>query len=287
MRWGIVFADRFWCKISEHEGLTLDTRFAPPLPGGRKPNTCLYVLVRGAWRSHDSASEIFDGPVALAMAYEQLEGADGKRPLTFRIGGAAWVALELHFDNADVQELPLGPVVVELDAPGWDAAVRATSMSTSDDAAVQGGLRELLQRLARMGFLREDAAARLLRSAPSPFDVFWKGLRPLIEQLTFSCTLEDIARATGLSTHQIEREGRRFLNAFALGGPGGARSVILHTRLRVALLFLSAEGATIREIAESVGYGSPEAMAHAFQHAGLLPPSVIQRRLFDEAGAAT
>jgi transcriptional regulator GlxA family with amidase domain len=47
------------------------------------------------------------------------------------------------------------------------------------------------------------------------------------------------------------------------------------------VLFLSAEGASITDVARTVGYGSVEAMSQAFRLAGLPAPSVVQQALRD------
>ena len=56
----------------------------------------------------------------------------------------------------------------------------------------------------------------------------------------------------------------------------------LHLRLKVAVLFLSAEGISVAEVAEASSYGSVDAMARAFRDAGLPPPSKVQAQLRGE-----
>jgi transcriptional regulator GlxA family with amidase domain len=84
--------------------------------------------------------------------------------------------------------------------------------------------------------------------------------------------------ATGLSVSQAEREVQRLVSLFGMVGPG-LRNVTHHLRLKVAVLFLSADGVSVGDVAQAVGYGSVDAMARAFRLAGLAAPSVIQESL--------
>jgi transcriptional regulator GlxA family with amidase domain len=91
-------------------------------------------------------------------------------------------------------------------------------------------------------------------------------------------TVDEISTATGMSVRQIEQRVSGFLTRFDVGGKGW-RPATLHLRLKVAVLFLSADGISITDVAEATNYGSVDAMARAFRDAGLPPPSKVQAEL--------
>ena len=81
-----------------------------------------------------------------------------------------------------------------------------------------------------------------------------------------------------MSASQVERAFRRWATAFALVGPG-LRNVTRTIRLNTAVLFLSAEDASVADVAHATGYGSADAMARAFRDAGMASPSAVQKQL--------
>jgi AraC-like DNA-binding protein len=281
LRWAIVFTRGGYFKLIESRGLALDTRFIPAAPGPPKPNVCLHLVIEGGFRAFGSPPQLFGPRTALALTLEQMEGAEDRRSFRFRTGGDPFLAIELHFDASSVRPFSLLPALVDLDAIAWAAAARATLLSQNDDAIVVDSLRELVTRLGAVGFLREEAAARALAPPPRPMTRLWNAVRPLIERMALAATRGDLTQDTGLSTHQAERTLQRWMASFALVGPG-MRSLTRHLRLKYAVLFLTAPGATVADVAQAVGYGSPEAMAHAFRHAGLAAPREVQAGLLGE-----
>jgi transcriptional regulator GlxA family with amidase domain len=136
----------------------------------------------------------------------------------------------------------------------------------------------LLDRIAQLGIVTADAAGTARHSPPRPFVALWEAIRPMIERLYLTPTLQEIGEATGVSLRQVDRYVQDFVTAFALVGDGW-RPTTRYLRLKLAILFSSAEDASVGEIARIVGYGSPDAMARAFRDAGLPPPSVVQERV--------
>jgi transcriptional regulator GlxA family with amidase domain len=47
----------------------------------------------------------------------------------------------------------------------------------------------------------------------------------------------------------------------------------------MSVVLLSADDASVTDVATAVGYGSVDAMSRAFRDAGLPPPSVVQEQL--------
>ncbi len=272
------FAHGAWMNLFERRGLVLDTRFVPAERGPARPGTCVYLLAEGSLCLHDAAETRFQGPVALILSEPQLEGADGTRPLTFRLEGDPLVVGEVHLAPDDVTIVPSAtPIVAHVDASCWVAIAKAISSARSaDEARCADALQGVLDTLAITGLVRPGAAERAHERLH--FERLWGAIRPLIERLALSATLDQLGDLATLSRRQLDRHLKAFFEAFPLVG-GGFRASTLHMRVKVAVLFLSAEGATVSEVARLVGYGSADAMARAFRDAGAEPPSVVQAAL--------
>jgi AraC-like DNA-binding protein len=171
------------------------------------------------------------------------------------------------------------PARVTLDEGAWSAATRAV-FSRDDNAAVSASLGALLSRLAALGIVREEAVSNALRGPARPIERLWSAIAPRLERLALSTKLDDLGRAAGLSSSQVNRETQRLLAVFGLVGPG-LRSLLHRARLKAAIVFLSGEGVSVNEVAEIAGYGSTDAMARAFHNAGLPSPSAVQRQMLE------
>jgi AraC-like DNA-binding protein len=276
-RWAIVFAGAGFFQIIETDGITCDTRVFPAPAAPPKPIVCLELLVRGTFEGFGALTGRFSDRTALALRHEHYQGADGERSFAFRAEGRPLVMVEWHAPSSIVVPLRL-PTTLSLDDATWDAATRAGRLSDSDDAAFEGGVRALIEQLARRDIVTQAGAARALRGPPAPFARLWRALKPTIEHLALSVTASDLGAGADLSTTQVERAFRRWATAFALVGPG-LRSVTHLFRMNTAVLFLSAEDATVADVALATGYGSADAMARAFRDAGLAAPTVVQKQL--------
>jgi AraC-like DNA-binding protein len=272
-----VFAQRFWCIGLERTGLTLDTRFVPAAAGAARRTACLYLLVKGTIEVHGAADQHFEAPSAFVLSEEHLEGSRGSRPFTFQATGHPYSAVELHFPAEDLSVQPFAlPVPVSLDAGTWEAARAVARLG--DDDALRLGLTELLGRVTSAGLVAPSVAAELLRSPPEAFGLLWRAFRPMIERLYLTPTLQEVQDATGISVRQLDRHIQEFVTSFSVVGEGW-RTTMHHLRLKLAILLLSARGATIGEVANAVGYRSTDAMARAFRDAGLSAPSIVQQQL--------
>jgi AraC-like DNA-binding protein len=277
LTWAVAFGQGLWVKILECRGLALDTRFALPSPDHAKPSACLVLLPRGSWEwiDHGAARQ---GPVAFAVSLEQLEGAEGRRSLDYRSSGEPCVSVELHFASASVLHLPTGPVPVELDEDTWAATRRVAMLAENDDEAIVAAVGELLRHLAARAIVEPEATERATMPASARIVRIWSALYPPLVRFALSTTIEDIAERAGLSKLKVELAFQFFVSTFGLVGPG-MRTFTRHTRLASAVLFLSAEHASVSEVASLVGYGSATAMGRAFRDAGLPSPSAIRGEL--------
>ena len=126
--------------------------------------------------------------------------------------------------------------------------------------------------------MTDEGAEKALRPPPAPMIRLWRAVKPTIEHLALAVTASDLGAAADLSASQVERAFRKWATAFALVGPG-LRSMTHSFRLKTAVLFLSAEDASVASVAEATGYGSADAMARAFRDAGLAPPTAVRKAL--------
>ncbi|HVH41783.1 MAG TPA: hypothetical protein VM925_05550, partial [Labilithrix sp.] len=91
--------------------------------------------------------------------------------------------------------------------------------------------------------------------------------------------LVDLEAAVGCSGRTLARHiGDLHARYGLLGrGAGRFRGIRDSARLVLSTIFLSHESATPAAVAASVGYGSVEALDHAFRDAGLPAPRALQR----------
>ena len=279
MLWAVLFARRVWSVVVERSGLTLDTRFVPPARDAPRARSCVYLLLRGAWTIHGEREERLVAPCAFVVSEEQLEGARGRRPYTFSAGGRPFQAVEVHVDEGDARVRAAGrPTLVHAESSLFRAADELVGSARGDDAALERAFAALLGELARGGVLDAAVGEVALRPSPRPVARIWAGVRPMVERLYLRPTLQELEAASGFSTRQIDRYVGRFVDAFGLVGTRW-RSSVLHLRLKLAVLLLSAADASIAEVARTVGYGSTDAMARSFRDAGLPAPGAVQRAL--------
>jgi transcriptional regulator GlxA family with amidase domain len=146
----------------------------------------------------------------------------------------------------------------------------------ASDDTVEAELFDLIDGLRRSGVLHaravERARSRLL------LERLWRGVRPFAERLDVAVTLDQLGELANTSRRQVDRYVHAFFEEVPLVG-GGFRAAALHLRLKLAVLFLSAEGVTATEVAVEMGYGSIDAMGRAFRDAGLPSPSAVQASL--------
>ena len=100
----------------------------------------------------------------------------------------------------------------------------------------------------------------------------------MVERLYLTPTLKEVGELTGISIRQIDRYVQDFASSFAFVGEGW-RPATRFLRLKLAAIFLSAEGVQVADVARVVGYRSSDAMSRAFRDAKMAPPTQIQADL--------
>jgi AraC-like DNA-binding protein len=250
--------------------LAYDTRFAAAAAG--KPERVAHVFMLAAGRLVAAGGEPVTAPAAFVLADDEIERV-GRASRTFRTDGERVHVVQLRLALAALRA-PIGvghgPVAVS-DAC-WDVAGR---LCAGDIA-----LAALLDELARCGVVDGSVATTLCADEPERFRRLWAAIEPLYASYGTGTSLKQIASSLGMSMRQVGRDAKELATTFGVGG--GYRDAILVLRLRVAVLLLSAAGATIGDVAKAVGYGSAIAMARAFRDAKLPPPSVVQAALAPE-----
>jgi AraC-like DNA-binding protein len=275
VRWAYAFSGSTWFHVVRLEGLVFDTRFVPAASEPPRPGCCFYMIVRGEAEWFGPHGGRLAEKTALAMSLEHIEGANGRRPHTFRATGSPFVSIQLQV-HAGADAVPAMPKRVEVGERAWSAASRAADLLQDDDDVVVHGLHELVRCLVEDGLVSPDVAKRALHDAPPSVVRIWKGVRPLIERMALGSTLEDLSRDASMP----KTRARRYVEQLLLGFIGtGFRGLTHNLRLRTAVLFLTAEGASIADVAREVGYGSTAAMARAFRDAGLEAPTTLRERI--------
>jgi AraC-like DNA-binding protein len=278
LRWALVFAPRLWCVVVRRTGLVLDTRCVAAATDPPRPMTCVYLLLEGVFEIHGEPGRTLEAPCALVLTDEQLEGADGARSFQFRAAGEPFSAIELHFAAGDVMVAPSAePEPFALDAEAWRAAL-AVAAFDDDETVFRRKMNALLECIAGSGHVAGTTAACLLDQLPRPFELLWRAVGPMIERFCLVPTLQEVGDAAGVSVRQVDRFMQEFVARFGLVGQG-FRQTTRHVRLKLAVLLLSADDATIADVASTVGYLSSDAMARAFRDAGLPAPTKIQQLL--------
>ncbi len=142
---------------------------------------------------------------------------------------------------------------------------------------------ELLEALSALSLVSAETAASATRPLAPPFRVLWRALRPMAERLELLPTIQQLSAAMGTTPREVDRYVRAFVSASGLVGAGW-RPASLHLRLKLAVIMLSAEDASVAEVARVIGYGSADAMARAFRDAALPSPGAVRDALGACAG---
>ena len=224
LRWAIAFTPRLWCSAFVQHGLVVDTRLISASEDPPRPAGCVYLVLAGSFTTHGEVGEVFDAGSAFVATDEQLDGSRGSRAMTFSAVGDPYSAIELHIETRDMPVPPsTRPRRITLDEQVWQAAWGVGRLADHDDGAFQASVEKLLERLAARSIIAPSAAARMLEPTPTPFALLWRALRPMVERLYLTPTLQEVGDATGMSVRQIDRYVQDFVSSFALVGKVGDR----------------------------------------------------------------
>lgn len=283
LQWRMAFGGRFWWIVVDRSGLALDTRWVPGARGEVRPNTCVYLLTEGTLEIFSPTPLLLEAPAAVVFTEEQLEGASNARSLTYRASGEPFVSVQIQFPKvlltAPYRTAGPLPHVLALGKETWDLAREVTAACNESADASLEPMQRLVRSLHAEGVVLSDALKPKVIQTPAPLALLWQGVRPMVERLYLTPTVLEVSSATGISARQVDRYVGQFLARFGHLGGAGWRLATRHMRLKLAVLWLSAEGVTVADVAAATSYGSADAMARAFRDAGLPAPSVVQSKL--------
>lgn len=276
MRSTFLMERTFFMHLLERRGLSFDTRFVPP-SDSTSENVVIYLLLEGGLEV--AGRPAFVAPAAIAMTEDDLEGARGERLSAFRwwcVDDSPFRAVELRARANDVAEIPTSRAL-EVDDRIFEHARALLACSPEDEAGLEMAARALLRDLFEAGVTKRPLDTTIARG-----DVrharLWSAARILTERFELLPTLSELSSLSGISLRQLAREIEVFISSFRYP-TGRWRELTRRLRLKVAVMGLSAKGASVAEVAEATGYGSVEAMARAFRDAGLPAPSRVQAQL--------
>ena len=261
----IFLERRMRAHLVSRDRLLYDSAYAPPAKKGT-PFVHLFAQLQGVFVT--SRGESATAPCAWVMQETEFDRVQ-PGSTTFRSYGAPGEIVEIRLSANDLK-LPVGLANGSVDLPPavWDAygeLVRSQS---------EPALHALILRLGEADLVSRDLTTSIVTTEPDRYTRIWNTLKPFYNDLAMSTSLKQIAVIAGLSLRQLGRDLGDFTRDFGLGG--GFRDATRVLRLRAAVLFLSAPGASPSEVAKAVGYGSLDAMGRAFRDAKLPAPSVVQ-----------
>jgi len=122
-----------------------------------------------------------------------------------------------------------------------------------------------------------DAAA--LRGGPSVREErIARAIQGQLRELGTAASSLNLAEVAELSPRQLQRVVEDLAARYGINA-GNWRDMRNRWRIQIGAVLLSVPELTLSEIAAEVGYASPAALARAFAHAGLPPPSELRAAL--------
>ena len=261
--------------VIEHAGTVFDTRFVPPSPHG-VDRLMLFVVLDGKMTWHAPWSQSFEAPCVFRMGCEDHDGYSGHRRQTFRASGPVFRSVEVRTmvpnHRAPAELAPCSPEVLEQ----LRRHIDAFCCSTADDATPHAT--SFLRVLEELKLLPPGTAGSVRQHEDDGMARVWSSLSPLYTRFRLSASVKDIASGIAISPRHAARLLSTLLREFRTV-PMPWRQLLVDFRLKTAVQLLSNESLSMREIAEAVGYGQPEALTAAFRKSGLAAPSAIRVQL--------
>jgi AraC-like DNA-binding protein len=284
LRMHVALHPRVLLIFVERRGLAYDTRLvasdSPLLAGG----LVIYLILRGRIVWH-ATNEVFGAPCSLVLRDEDFEGAGGPGSPTFRTDSPVFRALEVRVAaecSAPSAPRPLDPVLARAAEAYCSATLEGASLPEPRTVALAN---DLLGEIVRAELATGLDDIDLSADEPRHLEVLWDAIASIFEELDLGATQDMLAGEALLSTRQVHRDVGEILGRFRLPAKGW-RDAVRAWRLRLAVVLLSAEEVPIASVAKAVGYARSEAMANAFQAAGLSSPLAVRRALRAAAAAA-
>jgi AraC-like DNA-binding protein len=246
----------------------------------------LETIGRGVEVSRASLTVVLDGVLGVWSGHRLRDLRRGEALLVAplgsapgcNLGGIRDVALELEWSCATAP-IPLTPF--RLSEAAFEAAAELAE-------ALHGARADESARLTAMAddFLRRVGALGIAVPGGASPDA----AQPHVQRVMSAtddilCRLDACPQATdlesrlGCSRWTVTRLFHQLHSGYAMYGVDGGtdwRSIRDYHRLRIARMLMTHPRAGTASIARHVGYRSPEAMCHAFAHAGLPSPGSLR-----------
>jgi AraC-like DNA-binding protein len=237
-----------------------DTRVVPRHSSLRPAGGVVIVVLEGRVVWHRTGA-IVDAPCMFVVPDDSSPAFDEAQ---YRTEGPLLRAVEIHVARAAVEE------------PRAISGTIANAAERYHTACFDDALRD--ERNARAHELLTTLGEDVGSDADAPANRLWQALASSLERLDVGSTMALVALATGVSERQARRDLQSTVERMRLPYAGW-RDAAKRFRVRLALVLLSAPGASIGEVAHAVGYRHGEALANAFADAGMAPPGRIRRAL--------
>jgi AraC-like DNA-binding protein len=197
---------------------------------------------------------------------------------TIRAGLCAGDVLELDWEPGVLDESMPEATVVRLGASAFAAARElADALKTAQhDAELGDSVSAFQPALAANGLVFAPEALHAPTSAED--QILHTIIDRQLSSLDTSPMMVDMD-ALGISRRTLTRRISEMQARYRLPGGESWRKVRDHYRLVVASVLLSHQEATPRTVAAQVGYGSVEALHHAFRNAEMPSPASFRRML--------
>lgn len=262
----------------EWTGTFWDSSQIPAAGAKASPRRVLWIAVQGEtqlwgpdWQ--ETLTTPCDG---IWLPEAMLEGAEFKRERFFRVECAHYQRFELRIEASD-----MGPNAALYQRFKVDQRVlphlkQLLSHEVTEQQAVDA-MMQTLAILARDGVVKPELLATIQSEESPTLQRVWRALSSQFARASLLPSMQNVADDAGVSLRQVGRDLHRLREVlhFRLDT---FRSTFLTLRIRLAILLLNSGSMSVRETAARTGYGSTQAMSHAFKVASVEPPEVFAER---------
>jgi AraC-like DNA-binding protein len=207
------------------------------------------------------------------MAPGDIVGIASKGEVRMRQAGDRFASLAFEWDPGFVGERP--GELVRFHAGDRLADLRAIWTDARDEARDPAAtVDRLLDALSAIGVPVSRAGQSLREEVPERMQDLTRALDQLLSSLEGQPMMLDLESRLGLSTRQLNRLIADYNERYGFNA-GGWIDTRNRRRLMFGATFMTAPGATAKEVAQLVGYQSASAFSRALKTAGLPSPSAI------------
>jgi hypothetical protein len=270
-----AIAGSFLVKRVALEEVVQDERLTKPLLGvdSERARRRIAIVLRGESRDLVDGAEVVLG-----------EG-DGIYVTEKTTCASRWSGdiIEIEWDPGTLDDGP--PLASTRFRLGASARACATTLAgrlrheAATTASIAPDIERLLVALRAEGAGFAPDRVRAHASSPPAEQPLMDRIDAVLSDLGGAPMLVDLEATTGRTRSTLTRSIRRLHERYALLGRGGGRWRAIRDvyRLVVATILVSHPDASPRAVAHAVGYGSVEALDHAFRHASLPTPAAFGR----------